>query len=118
MINEVKKDVFRLRITLITVLLYAIAYLLLNQIFMFWETSWHIEGAKRMLSVGTYLTNLVDELSFCHGAVLGFEKSFSTGCNITTAQGFIGQVSCGALGEFPRIRRRNSGQNEYNATPI
>ena len=51
------------RLLFVSLLLYIICYLLLTNAFLFWEVSWHIEGAKRMLNGGSYLTNLFDDNS-------------------------------------------------------
>lgn len=61
--NAFRNESFNTRVFFVSLLLYAFCYVLLTQSFMFWEVSWHIEGAKRMLLGGTYLTNLVDDNS-------------------------------------------------------
>lgn len=45
----------------LTASVFFLSYLLSRRIYMFWDVTWHIEGAVRMFHGGTYLTNLVDD---------------------------------------------------------
>jgi len=61
MTNQATKKSLNLPTFLITLFLFVLCYTLASRAYIFWDVSWHIEGAKRMLEGGTYFSNLLDD---------------------------------------------------------
>jgi len=76
----------------VTGLILAISYVITYHIFMYWDVSWHIQAANRMLHGGSYIRNLVDDnppMTFAFFLPLALWQQISGVLSVHVASAYI-----------------------------